>query len=128
MDDFEPWRDFVCSTLAEQPGIQVVGEACDGLAGIDKAQELRPDLILLDIGLPKMNGLECAGRIHEVAPQSKILFASENSDPDVVQQALSDGAYGYLLKIDANRELLDAVKVVLEGNRFVSRRLSEIHR
>jgi DNA-binding NarL/FixJ family response regulator len=123
VDDFEPWRDFVRSALEKQPEIQVVGEASDGLKAVQKSQELQPDLILLDIGLPTINGIESARRIKQVVPGAKILFASENSDVDVIRVALSNGARGYILKADASRELLPAIKAVLRGDRFVSRRL-----
>ena len=123
VDDFEPWRDYVRSALKAQPGLQVVGEASDGLEAVQKSEELQPDLILLDIGLPTMNGIESARRIRRLAPGAKILFASENSDVDVVRVALSDGARGYILKADAGHELLPAIEAVLHGDRFVSGRL-----
>jgi len=123
VDDFEPWRDYVRSALKTQPELQVVGEASDGLEAVQKSQELQPDLILLDIGLPTMNGIESARRIKQLAPGAKILFASENSDVDVVRVALSDGARGYILKADAGHELLPAIEAVLRGDRFVSKRL-----
>ena len=123
VDDFEPWRDFVRSALMKQPGLQVVGEASDGLEAVQKSQELQPDLILLDIGLPTMNGIESARHIKQLAPGAKILFASENSDVDVIRVALSDGALGYVLKADAAHELLPAIAAVLRGDRFVSRRV-----
>jgi len=123
VDDFEPWRDFVRSELQTQPGLQVVGEASDGLEAVQKSEELQPDLILLDIGLPTMNGIESARHIKQIAPGAKILFASENSDIDVIQAALSDGACGYILKADAGHELLPAVAAVLRGDKFVSKRV-----
>jgi len=125
VDDFEPWRDFVRSALKTLPELQVVGEACDGLEAVQKSQELQPDLILLDIGLPTMNGIESARRIKQLAPGAKILFTSENSDVDVIRVALSDGARGYVLKADAARELLPAIAAVLRGDRFVSKRVKE---
>ena len=123
VDDFEPWRDFVRSALKTQPGLQVVGEASDGLEAVQKSQELQPDLILLDIGLPTINGIESARRIKQLAPGAKILFASENSDVDVIHAALSNGARGYILKADAGHELLPAVAAVLRGDKFVSKRV-----
>ena len=125
VDDFEPWRDFVRSVLKTQPGLQVVGEASDGLEAVQKSQELQPDLILLDIGLPTMNGIESARRIQQLVPGAKILFASENSDVDVMRVALSDGGRGYILKSDASGELLPAIWAVLRGDLFISRRLQQ---
>ena len=114
---------FACSALKEQPQLQVIGEASDGLEAVRQAQELQPDLILMDIGLPKLNGIEAAFRIHQIHPNAKILFASQNEDADVVRAALNNGAHGYVLKADAKNELLAAVEEVIRGGRFVSERL-----
>ena len=120
VDDFEPFRRFVCSTLGRRPGLQVVGEASDGLEAVQKAEKLKPDLILLDVGLPTLNGIEASHRISRVVPDSKILFVSQNNDVDVLRAVLGNSARGYVLKADANRELLPAVEAVLRGERFVS--------
>jgi DNA-binding NarL/FixJ family response regulator len=120
VDDFEPFRRFVCALLAARPELQVIGEASDGLQAMQKAEELQPDLILLDIGMPALNGIEAAHRISRLVPAAKILFVSQENDKDVVAAALSDGAKGYLRKQNAGTELLSAVEVVLRGNRFVS--------
>jgi DNA-binding NarL/FixJ family response regulator len=124
VDDWEPWRRFVTSTLQEEPGLLAVGEASDGLAAVLMAQELQPDLILLDIGLPELNGLEVARRIRRQSPTPKILFCSENSSADIVEEALATGARGYVLKSDAASDLMPAVTSVLGGVRFVSRRFA----
>jgi CheY-like chemotaxis protein len=104
--------------------LQIVGEVADGLEAIQKAEELQPDLIVLDIGLPSLNGIEAAGRIRKVSPKSKILFVSQESSVDVVQEALGTGAHGYVVKIDAGSELLEAVNSVLRGEQFVGKRFS----
>ena len=119
VDDFEPWRRFVCSTLEKAPELQVICEVSDGLEAVQKAEELRPDLILLDIGLPTLNGMEAARRIRKLAPESKILFLSQESSGDVVQEALSLGAWGYVVKVNAGSELLPAVDAVLRDRVFV---------
>jgi len=123
VDDYEPIRRFVCSTLKQKPGLQVIGEALDGLEAVRKAEELQPDLILLDIGLPTLDGIEVARRILERSPESKILFVSQESAADIVQEAFSLGALGYVVKIDAGSELLAAVDAVRRGSRFVSAKL-----
>src|SRR5271170_4203313 len=82
VDDYEPFRQFICSTLRKRPELQIVGEVSDGLEAVQKAQELQPDLIVLDIGLPTLNGIEAARRIRSVSPESKILFVSQESYAD----------------------------------------------
>lgn len=120
VDDVKAWRRSVCSMLQNQPELQVVGEAVDGLEAVQKAKDLKPDLILLDIALPNLNGIEAASRIRQVAPGARIIFLTQNSDKDVVRAALSTGAQGYILKTDAGSELLPAVAGVLGGDDFVS--------
>jgi DNA-binding NarL/FixJ family response regulator len=120
VEDHEKWRHFFSTALQKEPELQVIAELSDGLKAVQKVEELQPDLILLDIGLPTMNGIEAARRIREVSPASKILFISENRSFDIVKEALSTGARGYILKSDAASELMPAVKAVLEGKRFVS--------
>jgi DNA-binding NarL/FixJ family response regulator len=120
VEDFEPWRRFYRLALEKWAEFQVIAEASDGLEAVDQARQLQPDLILLDIGLPALNGIEAARRIREISPASKILFVSENRSPDIVGEALSTGAIGYLLKSDAAGELLRAVNAVLKGKRYVS--------
>lgn len=111
--------------LQTRPELRVVAEVGDGLEAVQKAQELKPDLILLDIGLPNLDGLEAANRIRQVAPDAAIIFLTQNSDKDIVRAALSTGARGYILKTDAGSELLNAVAVVLEGDDFVSSGITE---
>jgi DNA-binding NarL/FixJ family response regulator len=120
VDDFEKFRRFVCSTLSKNPEWQVVGEACDGLEAVQKAEELQPDLIVLDIGMPNLNGIEAVRHIRKVSPKSKILFASQESSADIVQQAFNLGALGYVIKAHAASDLLAAVETVLRGEQFVS--------
>lgn len=120
VDDFGAFRQFVCSTLRKNPELQVVGEASDGLEAVHKAEELQPDLIVLDLGLPTLNGIEAARQIRKLSPASKIIFASQESSADVVQEALSSGARGYVLKTRADVDLVAAVEAVLEGRQFVS--------
>jgi DNA-binding NarL/FixJ family response regulator len=103
--------------------MRIVGVVSDGLEAVLKAAELQPDLILLDVGLPKMNGIEAARRIRKVAPKSKILFLTQELDVDVARVALSEG-HGYVVKSDADNELITAVEAVLQGKKFVSLQLS----
>lgn len=124
VDDYDPWRRFVCLTLGKRAGSLVVGEAADGLEAVYKAQELQPDLIFLDVGLPRLNGIQAAKKIRELSPKSKILFVSENASWDIAEAALNTGANGYVLKSAAASDLLRAVDAILRGGRFVSASVS----
>jgi DNA-binding NarL/FixJ family response regulator len=124
VEDYEPFRRFLISTLQNGLEVRDIHEVSDGLEAVQEAQTLQPDLILLDIGLPTMNGIEAARRIREVSPTSKILFVSENRSPDIAEEALSTGAGGYVVKSDAASELLPALKAIIEGKRFVSASLA----
>jgi len=119
-DDYEPWCRFVVSTLQSEPRLQVIFQASDGFQAVQKAEELQPDLILLDIGLPKLSGIQAARTIRELFPKIKILFASVHRHSDIVAAALQTGAEGYIVKTDAATELLPAIEALLNGKRFVS--------
>lgn len=120
VDDFPPWLRFVSSIVARQPGWQIVCEVSDGLEAVKKAEELQPDVAVLDIGLPELNGIEAARQIRKSVPNLKILFSSAFDSLDVVEEALNTGASGYVVKVDAESELIRAVEAVLQGKRFVS--------
>ena len=124
VDDFEPFRRVVVSMLRKQPELQVICEASNGSEAVQKAEELQPDLILLDIGLPKLNGIEAARRVRKLSPKSKILFVSQESSADVVQEAVSLGGLGYVVKTHAGKDLLAAVEAVLQGRLFLGRGIS----
>jgi len=104
-DDYEGWRRQVRLLFEERPQWQVIAEASDGSEAVQKAEELKPDLILLDIGLPKLSGIEAARRIRQLSPNSRIIFLSLHNDLDVVRAALRTGAQGYLHKTNARSEL-----------------------
>jgi DNA-binding NarL/FixJ family response regulator len=112
VDDYEPWRVFVSSAIQSRPELVIVGEVSDGLAAVQKTQELQPDLILIDVGLPTLNGIEAARRIRTISPAFKILFVSQDSSEDVKREALSTGAQGYIEKANA-KHLLTAMDAVL---------------
>jgi DNA-binding NarL/FixJ family response regulator len=120
VDDFEPFRKFIRTTLKARPDIQVIAEVSDGLEAVRKSEELQPDLIVLDIGLPTLNGIEAARRILKVSPHSKILVVSQESSLDVIEEAFNSGAMGYVVKTRVATDLLTAVEVVSQGRRFVS--------
>jgi len=120
VDDFKDWRRQVLLLFQVRPEWQVIAEASDGPEAIRKAEELKPDLIVLDIGLPKLNGIEAARRIRRFSPSSKIVFLSQNNDLNVVRAALGAGAQGYVLKTDVRSDFLLAIEAVLRGKQFVS--------
>src|SRR5579864_5046675 len=127
VEDFERFRRSVVSMLQRKPELQVICEASDGLEAVRKVQELQPDLVLLDIGLPSLNGIEVARQICKLSPGSKILFVSQETSSDIVQAGLAIGAKGYVVKTHARSELLIAVNAVLRGERFVSPSLAGMH-
>ena len=114
VDDFEQWRQFVCTVLKQIPNV-TVQQASDGLEAVEKAKKMRPDLVLLDIGLPNLNGIDVAREIARLSPESKIIFLTENRDDDLVEQAFRAGATGYVIKSNAASELASAVKSALNA-------------
>jgi DNA-binding NarL/FixJ family response regulator len=120
VEDFQPFRSFIYSMFSKTPELQVICEASDGLEAVQQVEKLQPDLILMDIGLPRLNGIEAARRIRKLAPNSKIIFLSQESYADVVQEAMSLGARGYVVKVHAASQLLAAVDAVLANGQFVS--------
>lgn len=119
VEDHTDFRRLTCAALQRRAEFHII-EAADGLEAVQKAEQLRPDLVLLDINLPKMNGFEVAKRIRSFAPDARLLFMSQESSPDIVRKALSLGALGYVHKISAGTDLLPAIDAVLAGQRFVS--------
>ena len=120
VDDHEPFRRYFRSTLEQLAGVQVIGQASDGLEAIQKAQELQPDLILLDVGLPKVNGLEAAKQMRKLSPLAKILLISQEFSFDMVEAALRLGASGYVHKLRVQSDFLPAIESVLRDKYFVS--------
>src|SRR5262245_59389279 len=109
VDDFDAWRHKVRSMLHEQTDLDIVAEAKDGVEAVRRAEELQPDLILLDVGLPRLNGIQAAVEIARVSPSAKILFLSQNNDTDIVAAAMNTGASAYIKTSRAGSELLPAI-------------------
>ena len=120
VDDFEPYRRFICSMIQQRPDLTVLAEVQDGLEAVRQAGLLQPDLILLDVGLPLLNGIEAARQIVKVTSTARIIFLTQESSAEVVHEALALGAWGYVIKAQAGTELLAAVDAVAQGNTFVS--------
>jgi len=120
VDDHKVFRRYVSSMLKEQANVQIIAEAEDGLQAVKQAEALQPDVILLDIGLPGINGIEAARQIGEIANKARIIFLTQESSPEVVQEALDLGAWAYITKVHAGTELLPAVDAVSRGERFIN--------
>jgi DNA-binding NarL/FixJ family response regulator len=125
VDDYVPFLDFVSSLVHRQPGLRIIGKVQDGTEAIREAGSLKPDLILLDIGLPGLNGIEAAYRIRKIVPRAKIVFLTNDCSPEVVEEALKLGASGYVLKVYAAQDLPSAINAALNGDRFLSRGLGQ---
>ena len=118
VDDSRAWRRAVCSILHRHLDSVIICESSDGFDAVRRTQELKPDLVLLDIGLPNLNGLEAARQIRKLAPETKILFLSSYDWPELLQEAMSIGAVGLVAKSEAARDLLPAVSSVLRGEQY----------
>ena len=126
VDDFRLWRDCVQAHLEGHPKVYIAGFASDGLEALQKVKELRPDLVLLDIGLPKLSGIETARQIRRLSPECKIIFLTSHLHPEIVQAALEAGACGYVHKDDAPTELLPSLESVIVGNQYLSRNVADL--
>ena len=112
--------------LERQPGFKVVGEASDGRQAVEQAEATKPDIIVLDIAMPNLSGIEAAQRISALLPQTRIIILSMHSDESYVLRALKAGAKGYLLKDSAENDLIEAIRAVDEGKAFFSPEISNI--
>jgi DNA-binding NarL/FixJ family response regulator len=126
VDDFAGFRDLICSMLSHRPPLLVVAEASDGLEAVREADELQPDLIVLDLSMPKLNGLEATQRIRTLSSKSKIIIASFESSADFVREALRSGAAGYVRKTEIAIQLLPAIEAVLQDKRWFLEPMDDI--
>lgn len=123
-DDFAPWRSMVCSQLKTNSDFKVIAEASNGCEAIEKAGQLHPDVVLLDVGMPLLNGLEAAPRIRQVSPGSKIVFLTQLQDDDIRTAAFAMGADGYVLKSNMAGRLISAIQAALDGRQAMHTTLS----
>jgi two-component system, NarL family, response regulator NreC len=119
-DDHGIVRRGMRALLETEPGVTVVGEAADGLDALRMAEELRPDLLILDIGMPRLNGIDVAARAQKLQPQPRVIMLSMHADESYVLRALDAGARAYLLKDATDEDLLPALRAVARGMRFFS--------
>ena len=123
VDDHAIVRHTICAYLSRDSTLNVICQAADGEEALKQTEELRPDLVLLDIGLPTISGIEAARQIRIVSPQSRIIFLSQHDSLQMAIDAMKVGGHGYVTKIDAAAELLKAIHAVRDGTRFVSQRI-----
>ena len=126
VEDHEPFRRVICELLQQRADLLIVGEAADGLDAIRQAEALRPDVVMLDIGLPMLSGIEVAGRIRAMVPDAKLMFVTNESSLEVVEQAFRRGAHGYVYKPRVQRDVLPVLEAIIRGGRFVSGGLERI--
>lgn len=119
VDDFAPWHSLIKTQLEHEPEWQIIGSAMNGVDAIQKATDLQPDLVLMDIHLPRLNGIEAARQIRALVPQVKIIFLSSNTHPDVIEAALNAGGLGYIPKAKIAECLLPGMKSVLAAQPFI---------
>lgn len=125
-DDHEIVRHGIRTLIAEHPGWEVCGEAVDGRDAVEKARALRPDLALLDVGMPNLNGLDAARRILAFAPRTRVLILTMHESEQVVREVLEVGARGFLLKSDAARDLVSAVEALQRRTTFFTSSVAEM--
>jgi len=127
-DDHSLVRRGIRSLLGARPGWQVCGEATDGREALQKANELKPDVLILDLSMPELNGLEVTRRVHKMCPQVEVLILTVQDSEQGMRQVLEAGARGYMLKSDAGHELVTAVEAVRHHQLFLSSQASRMLR
>jgi len=125
-DDHAVMRRGLRALLETQPGWTVCAEACNGNEAVAEAQRLRPELAILDIGMPELNGLQATARIRKAVPQTRVLILTMHNDEDLVEATVKAGAHGYLLKSDAEQDLIAAVDALMQNRTFFTQTASEI--
>jgi len=121
VDDHPVVRHGLRTLLSSRPEWEIIDEAEDGIEAVEKADRLKPDIILLDVSMPKMDGLEVCRRIRKIVPKSEVLIVTQHDSPQMMREALAAGARGYVVKSDAARDLLAAVDAVSQHKSFGSK-------
>ena len=125
-DDHDIVRKGLRALVQEEPSWQIVADVQDGRSAVAKTQELKPDIAILDIGMPSLNGLDATRQIVKVNPDTKVLILTMHDSEQLIQNVLNAGARGYLMKSDAGRDLVVAVRALLSGQSFFTRRVAQI--
>ena len=126
VEDHAPFRRVICKLLRQRADLQIVGEAVDGWDAVCQAEALRPDVVLLDIGLPRLSGIDAARKIRAAVPDAKLMFVTIESSLEIVEQAFNGGAHGYVYKPRALRDVLPVLDAILRGAQFVSGGLERV--
>lgn len=127
VDDFAPWRRVVQRMFESDADFKISGAATTGREAVSKAAELQPDVVLMDISLPDISGLEATREIRKACPASRVLFLSEKLSPALIKAAFEVGGLGYVLKSDCHEDLMAGIRTVLRGGQFISRSLKSGH-
>jgi DNA-binding NarL/FixJ family response regulator len=125
-DDHEVVRAGLRALLEEQSGWEVVAEAVDGRDAVEKATKLKPDVVVIDIAMPSLNGLEAVRQIVKTVPNAKVLVLTMYDSDPLIQQVLQAGARGYLLKSDAGRDLVSAIDALRRNKTFFTPKVSQM--
>ncbi len=120
VEDNESVRKKICERLTSQAGFKVICEAANGLEGVRNAEELQPDIVVLDISMPIFGGIEAAARIRRVAPKARIVFLSQHKLARIAEAALASGGHAYVVKSAVSTDLIPAIQAAVLGKRFVS--------
>lgn len=123
VDDVDDWRKSISALLKKDPSLEIVGEASDGVRAVQMAGELQPTIILLDINLPRLDGIQAGVWMRKLSPDSKIIFISQEFDSDVVRAAMEIGSSVFVLKSDLAENLISAIRAAMRGEKFMSNEL-----
>lgn len=126
VDDHKILRDGICSLLKENPDMEIIGEAADGRTALGLVRELSPDLVIMDISMPDMNGIDATRRIHADHPQVKVMALSMHYDKHFVSEIFKAGASGYLLKDCAFDEMAHAIRVVMSDRTYINPQIASL--